>query len=126
MSHFITSTSVVTTTALSVGGLSGGTNGKVVRVNGTNTVTDASNTDTTSQLNTVMIKMNNVYYTGGVVTGFTSLSPGSPYFLSTAGNITATPPTPTTSTRVLYLGFAINTTDLVFRPGIPITGTAAV
>jgi hypothetical protein len=126
MSQFITSTSIVTTTALSVGGLSGGTNGKVVRISGTNTVTDASNTDTTSQLNTVMIKLNNIYYSGGVVTGFTDLSPGAPYFLGTAGSIIATPPTPTTSVRVLYLGFAINTTDLIFRPGIPIVGTAAV
>lgn len=123
MSQFITSTSVVTNTGLTIGGLSGGTNGKVVRMSGTNTVTDASNTNTNSQLNTVLIKMNNVYYGAGVVSGFTSLSPGSPYFLSTAGNITATPPTPTAGVRVLYLGFAINETDLFFRPGIPISGT---
>lgn len=123
MSNFITSTSVVTNTALTVDNLSGGTNGKVVRMSGTNTVTDASNTNTTSQLNTVLIKMNNVYYGAGVVSGFSDLSPGSPYFLSTAGNISSTPPTPTSSVRVLYLGFALNTTDLFFRPGIPISGT---
>lgn len=123
MTQFITTTSVVTDTAITVPNLTGGTNQRVVRINGTNTVTDASQADTISQLNTVMVKTGNVYYAGGVVPGFTGLSAGSSYFLSTAGNITATPPTPTASVRVLYLGFAVNATDLLFRPGIPITGT---
>jgi len=123
MTQFITTTSVVTDTAITVPNLTGGTNQRVVRINGTNTVTDASQADTISQLNTVMVKTGNVYYAGGVVSGFTGLSAGSSYFLSTAGNITATPPTPTASVRVLYLGFAVNATDLLFRPGIPITGT---
>jgi len=123
MTQFITSTSVVTDTALTVSGLSGGTNGKVVRISGTNTVTDAANTDTNSQLNTLLIKMNNIYYSAGLVSGFTDLAPGSPYFLSTGGNITSTAPTPSTTVRVMYVGFAVNTTDLLFRPGIPIVGT---
>ena len=123
MSQFITTTSVITDVAITVPNLTGGTNQRVVRINGTNTVVDAANSDTVSQLNTVLIKTGDVYYAGGVVTGFTGLSAGSSYFLSTAGNITATPPTPTASVRVLYLGFALNTTDLLFRPGIPITGT---
>ncbi len=123
MSQFITSTSVVTDIALTVPGLSGGTNGKVVRISGTNTVTDASNTDTASQLNTVLIKFNNVYYSAGVVSGFTSLSPGSLYFLSTSGNITSTAPTPSSTVRVLALGFALNETDILFRPSIPISGS---
>lgn len=123
MSQFITSTSVVTDIALTVSGLSGGTNGKVVRINGTNTVTDAANTDTASQLNTILIKMNNVYYSQGVVSGFTGLSPGSAYFVGTAGNITATAPTPSSTVRVMYIGFAINETDILLRPGIPISGS---
>lgn len=123
MSQFITSTSVVTDIALSVPGLSGGTNGKVVRMNGTNSVTDAANTDTASQLNTVLVKFNNVYYSAGVISGFTGLSPGSPYFLGTLGNITGTAPTPSSTVRVLYVGFALNETDLLFRPGIPISGS---
>lgn len=123
MSQFITSTSVVTDIASSVPGLSGGTNGRVVRINGTNTVTDASNTDTPAQLNTVLIKANNVYYSAGVVTGFTGLAPGSPYFLDVSGNITSTAPTPSSTVRVLYLGFALNETDLLFRSGIPISGS---
>lgn len=123
MSHFITTTSVITDTAITVPNLTGGDNGKVVRLNGTNSCVNASSGDTTSQLNTVLVKMADQYYAGGVVPGFTGLNPGSSYFLTTFGNITATPPTPTISVRVLYLGFALNTTDLLFRPGIPITGT---
>lgn len=123
MSHFITSTSVITDTAITVPNLTGGTNGKVVRVNGSNTVTDAFNSASAVQLNAVLIKMDNIYYAAGVVSGFTSLSAGSPYFLGADGSITSTPPTPSTTTRVLYLGFALNTTTLLFRPGIPISGT---
>jgi hypothetical protein len=119
---FIRSTSVVTDTAITVGNLSGGTNGKVVRLSGSNTVSDASNTDSTVQLNAILIKQNNVYYASGVVSGFTSLSAGSPYFLASDGSITSTPPTPTSTTKVVYLGFALNTTDLLFRPGTPIAG----
>lgn len=123
MGNFITSTSTVTTTAITVPNLSGGTNGKVVRISGSNTVTNAANTDTATQLNTVMIKINDLYYASGVISGFTDLSPGSPYFLNSGGNITSTPPTPSSTVRVLYLGFALNTTDLLFRPGIPISGS---
>lgn len=120
---FIKSTSVVTDTAITVPNLVGGTNGKVVRVDGTNSVTDAFNTDSAVQLNSVLIKQNDSYYASGVVSGFTLLSPGSPYFLATDGSITSTPPVPTTAVRVLYLGFALNTTDILFRPGTPISGT---
>lgn len=119
---FIRSTSVVTDTAITVGNLTGGTNGKVVRVSGSNTVTNAANTDTAVQLNAVLLKQNNVYYASGVVSGFTSLSAGSPYFLASDGSLTSSPPTPTSSVRVLYLGFALNSTDLLFRPGTPISG----
>jgi hypothetical protein len=119
---FIRSTSIVTDTAITVDNLTGGTNGKVVRVSGSNTVSDAANTDSAVQLNAVLIKQNNVYYASGVITGFTSLSAGSPYFLGVDGSLVSTPPTPSGSTRVLYLGFALNTTDLLFRPGTPISG----
>lgn len=120
---FIRSTSTITDVALTVPNLTGGTNGKVVRIDGTNVVTNALNTDSAVQLNTVLIKQNDTYYAGGLVSGFTSLSPGSPYFLASDGSITSTPPIPTASVRVLFLGFAINTTDLLFRPGTPISGT---
>lgn len=119
---FIKSTGVITDIALTVPNITGGTNGRVVRISGSNTATDASNTDTPVQLNALLFKQGNIYYSGGVITGLSSLSAGSPYFLSTSGAITSTPPTPTSSVRVVYIGFAINTTDLVFRPGTPISG----
>lgn len=119
---FIRSTSIVTDTALTVDNLTGGTNGKVVRISGSNTVTNAANTDSAVQLNAVLIKQNNVYYASGVITGFTSLSAGSPYFLGSDGSLVSTPPSPSGSTRVLYLGFALNPTDFMFRPGVPISG----
>lgn len=87
---FIKSTSTITDTALTVPNLSGGSNGKVVRMSGTNSVTDASNTDTVAQLNTILIKQGGIYYASGVVTGFSGLSSGAAYFLSSGGNITST------------------------------------
>jgi hypothetical protein len=53
---FIASTSLVTDTAITVPNLTGGTNGKVVRISGTNTVTDCTYNDTAVQLNTVLFK----------------------------------------------------------------------
>lgn len=120
---FTKSTSVVTDTAITVSGLTGGTNGKVVRISGINTVTNANTGDSAVQLNAVLFKQNDTYYAQGVITGLTSLSAGSPYFLTTGGDLTATPPTPSSTVRVLFVGFALNTTDLLFRPGIPISGT---
>lgn len=122
MTHFITSSSQITDVAITVPNITGGTNGRVVRINGTNTATDASQGDSTGQLNNVLIKMNDVYYGYGVVDGFTGLTPGSLYYLSTLGNITAAPPIPSASVRLLALGFALNTTTLFFKPGIPISG----
>ncbi len=119
---FIKSTSTVTDIAITIPGLTGGTNGKVVRVDGENTVTDASSSDSVTQLNSVLIKVGNIYYASGLVSGFTSLAAGSPYFLGSDGSIVSTPPNPSVSVRALYIGFAINSTDIVFRPGIPISG----
>lgn len=120
---FIASTSLVTDTAITVPNLTGGTNGKIVRVNGSNTVTNASYNDTAVQLNTVLLKQNDVYYAYGIVTGLSGLSPGAPYFVGSDGSLTATPPTPSSTVRNLYVGFALNTTDFLFRPGIPISGS---
>lgn len=119
---FIKSTSTITDTALTVSNITGGTNGKVVRIDGSNSAVDASNGDSAVQLNAVLIKMNNIYYSYGVVSGFTSLSAGAPYFLASDGTITSSPPTPTSSVRTLFIGYALNTTDLLFKPGIPISG----
>jgi hypothetical protein len=119
---FIKSTNTVTDVAITIPGLTGGTNGKVVRVNGTNSCTDASNTNTVAQLNCVLIKVAGIYYAAGLVSGLSGLTAGTAHFLGEDGAITTAAPTPTATVRALYLGFAINTTDLIFRPGIPISG----
>lgn len=119
---FVKSTNLITSTALTVDGLTGGTNGKIVRISGNNTVTDAAWTDTAAQLNAVLIKVGGIYYAGGVVPGLTGLTAGSSYFIGEFGGLTTNPPTPSSTVRVLYVGFALNTQDLLFRPGIPISG----
>jgi hypothetical protein len=121
---FVKTTSTISSTAVTVSGLTGGTNGKIVRVSGTNTATDAANTDTATQLTALLIKVSDVYYAAGVVPGLSGLTAGSPYFLDGSGGLTATPPTPSSSVRNVYVGFAINTTDLLFRPQMPISGSA--
>ena len=120
---FVKSTSTLSSNAVTVPNLTGGDNGKVVRVSGSNTAVNAANTDTSSQLLAVLIKIGGEYYASGVVSGFSSLTPGSPYYLGTTGDLVSAPPTPTTATRALLIGFALNTTDIVLRPGIPISGT---
>ncbi len=119
---FYTSTQATTQIAQTVPNLTGGTNGKVVRISASNTCVDATNLNTVSQLNAVLIKMGNVYYSSGLVDGFTGLVPGTSYFLSTGGDITSTPPVPSGSVRSLFIGYAVNSTALVFKPMIPITG----
>lgn len=119
---FYTSTQTTTQIAQTVPNLTGGTDGKIVRISASNTCVDASNLNTSAQLNAILVKMGGVYYSSGYVEGFTGLIPGASYFLDTAGDVTATPPTPTASVRVLYVGYAVNSTALVFRPSIPISG----
>ena len=120
---FIKSTSTLSADAVTVPGISGGDNGKVVRISGANTAVNAANTDMATQLMSILVKIGDEYYASGVISGFSALTPGTPYFLDATGGLTTSPPTPTTSTRALLIGFAINTTDIVFRPGTPISGT---
>ncbi len=98
---FVKSTSTLSADAVTVPGLSGGDNGKVVRVSGSNVAVNAANTDTATQLQTVLIKIANEYYASGTISGFTGLTPGSPQFLNAVGGLTASPPSPTASTRAL-------------------------
>lgn len=119
---FFTATQATTQVAQTVPNLTGGTDGKVVRVSASNTVVDASYNNTTTQLNAVLMKSGGVYYSSGLVDGFTGLTPGASYFLGIDGSITTSPPTPTSTVRVLFVGFAVNTTTLMFKPGIPISG----
>lgn len=119
---FVKSTSIITDTALTVAGLVGGNEGKVVRVSGNNAVVNASWTNTSAQLNAVLFKNDGIYYASGVIPNVGGLTAGSAYFLDEFGGLTTNPPTPSTTVRVLFIGFGINTTDLLFRPGIPISG----
>ena len=93
-----------------------------MRISGNNTVTDAAWTDTASQLNAVLFKQEGIYYAAGVVPNIGGLTAGSAYFLGEFGTLTSAPPTPSSTVRVLYVGFALNADDLLFRPGIPISG----
>lgn len=125
---FIKSTNLITDVALTVDNLTGGTNGKIVRITGDNTVTNTTYSDTAAQLNSVLFKIDGIYYSAGVVPNvgevvqIGSLIAGSSYFLGEQGYITSVAPTPSSTVRVLYIGFALNTSDLLFRPGIPISG----
>lgn len=120
---FFTATQATTQVAQTVPNLTGGTNGKVVRISASNICVDASYNNTTTQLNAVLIKSGDVYYSSGYVSGFSGLTPGASYFLGSDGSITASPPTPTSTIKVLFIGFAVNETTIVFKPGIPIAGT---
>lgn len=106
---------------LRLSGQSGGTNDKVVRLTTTaNTWTDASNADTADQLATLAFKSGGEYIMPGqFVTGLSSLTAGSTYYLSTGGDITATAPTPSASLRLVKIGKAYSTTALLFQPQEP-------
>lgn len=118
----VKSTSIVTSTAITIPGITGGDNGKVVRITSANTATNAANTDSVAQLNVLLFKQGGIYYASGLITGLANLSAGSPYFLAADGTLTTSPPSPSSTIRAMYLGFAINETDFIFRPGIPIGG----
>lgn len=119
----IRSTSNTLGPSLVLTNLTGGSDNCVVYFTGGNTVTNASTGNSPTELTTVLYKKtDNEYYIAGTITGLTSLTAGSPYFLGEAGVITSSPPVPTSTRTILYLGFAINTTTLYFRPGIPIIG----
>jgi hypothetical protein len=119
---FFTASQATTQVAQTVPNLTGGTDGRVVRISASNTVVDASFNNTTTQLNAVLLKSGGVYYSSGVVGGFSSLTPGAAYFLGSDGSLVASPPTPSSTVRVLFVGFAINATTMLFKPGIPISG----
>lgn len=119
---FVKSTNLITDVALTVGNLTGGSNGKVVRINGNNTVTNASWLNTAAQLNSVLFRQDGIYYASGVVPNIGGLTAGATYFLDEFGGLTSSPPAPSSTIRILFVGFGLNGDDLLFRPGIPISG----
>lgn len=119
---FVKSTNLITNVALTVDNITGGSNGKVVRISGNNTTTNASWLDTAAQLNSVLFRQDGIFYGAGVVPNIGGLTAGASYFVDEFGGLTTNPPTPSSTVRVLYIGFALNTEDLFFRPGIPISG----
>lgn len=111
-------------------GQTGGTVGRVVRPSGTaNTWTDAVNSDTMTQLAQVaFLEASGVYVVTGAVSGFTSLTPGDPYFLGSASTsrstqVVSTAPTPGAGTRRLPLGVALSASTIDFNPGLLVGGT---
>jgi hypothetical protein len=119
---FVKSTNLITDVAITIDGLSGGSNTKVVRITGNNTTTNASYNDTAAQLNSVLFRQDGIFYGAGVIPNIGGLTAGASYFVDEFGGLTTNPPTPSSTVRVLYIGFALNTEDLFFRPGIPISG----
>lgn len=96
-------------------GISGGTDGKVVRISGSNTCVDAANTDTLDQLGGIMLKVGGVYFPPGrVVYGLSGLTAGTMYYLGTAGALTSTRPTMSSSVAIQPLGIALTTSALSF------------
>lgn len=104
-------------------GMSGGTNGKVVRISGSNTWTNASQADTAAQLYCLGFKTSEgIYLAGSYVPGLSSLTADTTYYLSTGGDLTSTAPTPSSSVRLVAIGKAISSTSLYFNPALPIGG----
>jgi hypothetical protein len=61
-----------------------------------------------------------IAYGLGIVSGLTGLTVGATYYLSTAGDVTATPPT-TEGHTLQMVGVAISTSTIWFQPFTPIT-----
>lgn len=104
-------------------GQSGGTAGKVIRLSGADTWTDAAQSDTADQLEVLALKVGTNYYPPGrQVPGMSALTAGTSYWLGTSGNMTSVPPAPGPSVRSVYLGKALDTTTFLFVPQRPISG----
>lgn len=104
--------------------LSGGSDGRAVRYTSSATVTNAQNTDTAAQLGSLLFRSGGKYYrSGDVVPGLSGLTAGQNYWLGTnATPLLTTPPTPSASVRVVYIGQALTTGRLLFVSSQVITG----
>jgi len=106
-----------------VRGLSGGSDGRVVRYISSNTVTNAQNTDTNDQLGVLLYRSGGKYYRPGELVPGTSLTAGQSLWLGDNSTpFLTSAPTPSSSVRLVYLGKAMSTTTWHFRPGQPVGG----
>jgi hypothetical protein len=106
-----------------VTGLTGGSSNKVVRISGANAVVDASNTDTNIQLQFLFFKDSNGIYLrpGAIIETLTGLTAEQIYYLTTAGALSPTAPTPSNTVAFIAIGKALDTGRLYFNPG-PVIG----
>jgi hypothetical protein len=106
--------------------LTGGSNNQVLRSSGAGTLTAASRTDTPDLLRHLFVKGNDGnLYTRGMVVPFSGVAAGNRYFLSTAGGLTTTIPTPQSPASTITqvdIGQGVDTGLLYFDPQAPIGG----
>jgi len=104
-----------------VRGLSGGTNGRVVRESSAGTVTDAFNTDTSAQLVGLLFKQGGKYYRYGEMITLSGLTAGSSLWLGTSSAplLTSAP----SSGISINLGMAYSSTLFLFTPTRDITAS---
>lgn len=95
-------------------------------ITSTGTVKNADNTSMVKAAqgfcpNSIANTATGLYNAGpGTLGGFTGLTQGAPYFLSTVGGITATPPAAGSGNVYQMVGYALNATTLQFEPKQPI------
>lgn len=110
------------------GVLTGGTDGRIVRLSGSGTVIDAVHSANASALETLFFKSGGKYYKpGSVITGLTGFGAAANYWLGSAATSQATQFSttavePDNSHTQVYLGQALSSTVFYFNPGRPIGG----
>jgi hypothetical protein len=102
-------------------GLSGGSDGRVVRYTSSNTVTNAQNTDSLDQLTGLLFRNGGKYYRpGDVVPSLSGLTAGQVLYLGDNSTpLTATAPVVSGTVRQLRLGICLSTTTFLFTPQPP-------
>lgn len=106
-------------------GLSGGSNGRVVRYSSSGNVINAQNSDSSDDLGYLLFKNDNNYYrTGDVISDLSGLgfTAGTIIWLGTNANpFLTSQPTASTVLRVVRLGRMMTSDMLAFKPSEPIT-----
>lgn len=105
-----------------VRGLSGGSDGRVVRISTANTCVNAINTETGLQLSSLLYRSGGKYYRPGtLVPSLSGLVAGQTYFLGdNTTPLLSTPVAIGSSKQSVFIGTAVSTTSLFFEPGKPV------